>query len=389
MRPRAAEKLASAPRVHLSCTAMTAVKGLQRDINILLDREAVDWEKIRNCRGLPGITLDWRDLSTKITVLHRAAYDGQVDILEWAVKDKKHPIDSASTIGRTPLHFAADGGHARAIKVLLDAKADINITSLGGSNALHIACRNHKAAAVEALLNSGQDLDIDAEDESRKTPEMLTNDSDIKRHFRMYRSRLKKQREMNMMRAAGQKLFAVFDEDGDGWISPAEFTKVHAAMVECFTNSHPTPDDCDALFKEADKNADGKISFDEFVTSQSELLAALEIPVQDLVEQLDKIKGALKSGPPCTLSDVIPVEQSAKEDFRVMLRNLKLPEEIAKRFHEDAGLQALAAKCSMSAGPRKAVVIKGPGNSEGVKVRTSYNDTWAEDVVEAVEECGK
>ena len=55
--------------------------------------------------------------------------------------------------------------------------------------------------------------------------------------------------------------FKVFDTNNDGFISPEELRHVMANLGENLKD-----DEIDEMIKEADKNGDGKVDYDEFVT---------------------------------------------------------------------------------------------------------------------------
>ena len=59
--------------------------------------------------------------------------------------------------GFTPLHFAAHGDHAAAIKALFEAGADSDARDKDGDTPLHIAAQKGRAAAITALLEAGAD----------------------------------------------------------------------------------------------------------------------------------------------------------------------------------------------------------------------------------------
>lgn len=52
----------------------------------------------------------------------------------------------------TPLHWAAAGGSAQLVKVMLDAGANIHAAGRGGGTPLHEACTHARDGAAAALL---------------------------------------------------------------------------------------------------------------------------------------------------------------------------------------------------------------------------------------------
>mmetsp|Transcript_14523 Transcript_14523/g.31599 ORF Transcript_14523/g.31599 Transcript_14523/m.31599 type:complete len:150 (+) Transcript_14523:114-563(+) len=57
-----------------------------------------------------------------------------------------------------------------------------------------------------------------------------------------------------------KEAFKVFDQDGSGFIDPNELRTVMTSLGEKLTD-----DEVDDMIKEADKNGDGKICYEEFV----------------------------------------------------------------------------------------------------------------------------
>ena len=66
---------------------------------------------------------------------------------------------SATDEGLTPLHAAAQGGHAGVVRVLVEARADVNAREKKqGVIPLFVAARDGTAAAVAALVSAGADV---------------------------------------------------------------------------------------------------------------------------------------------------------------------------------------------------------------------------------------
>lgn len=75
------------------------------------------------------------------------------------------PWSIVDAYGMEPLAHAANSGHAAAVDVLLDAKADVNASCSDGRTALHRAATQGHVAAVEALIAKGAIVNAETHDE--------------------------------------------------------------------------------------------------------------------------------------------------------------------------------------------------------------------------------
>ena len=64
-------------------------------------------------------------------------------------------INAKDNNGETPLHSAADAGHADIIRALVELGADINAQDEDGETPLHRARENENSEAVQTLLELG------------------------------------------------------------------------------------------------------------------------------------------------------------------------------------------------------------------------------------------
>ena len=90
------------------------------------------------------------------TAIMLASYSGLGDIVE------KLYIKGAEINhnGWNPLIYAATGGHAKIIPLLLDGGVQINLTSPNGTTALMMAVRGNHSDAVKVLLKNGADPNV-------------------------------------------------------------------------------------------------------------------------------------------------------------------------------------------------------------------------------------
>jgi len=71
-----------------------------------------------------------------MTLLHYAAYNGHLSVVEYLV-DQKADINSIDNDNCTPLHRAAINGHLSVVEYLVNHKADINAKD-GGVGFLYL-----------------------------------------------------------------------------------------------------------------------------------------------------------------------------------------------------------------------------------------------------------
>ncbi len=87
----------------------------------------------------------------------------------------------------------------------------------------------------------------------------------------------------NAQAQALQTAFKMFDRDSDGKISQTEFRTVMGSLVEKLTDGN-----AEKMFREADKDGDGSINFDEFT--------AMLIPTEHKPLVSGKFVGEKKAG---------------------------------------------------------------------------------------------
>jgi ankyrin repeat protein len=104
---------------------------------------------------------------TQETCLHEAAENGRAQVIELLLQKGANPDLARLRDGSTPLHLAAERGHADAVKALVRL-AFVNVSDDLGRTALHRACQEGHEAVVDLLLDAN--ADVLAQDFEQKTP---------------------------------------------------------------------------------------------------------------------------------------------------------------------------------------------------------------------------
>ena len=101
--------------------------------------------------------------------IHDASQRGDYDRVRELLEKNSALVDQKdSSWGRTPLHWAAHGGHFDVIRLLVKKGADVNAADNSGGTALHaVASRGHMEAAKYLI---GEEADINPIDASGRTP---------------------------------------------------------------------------------------------------------------------------------------------------------------------------------------------------------------------------
>ncbi|KAF6219053.1 hypothetical protein HO133_005597 [Letharia lupina] len=104
----------------------------------------------------------------KKTVLSWAAAEGSEESIGLLLKQPSIEVDVADKSGQTPLLRAADAGHTKCVRILLDKGANLKHADNEGRTALALAAiKGHKVVAKLLLKNSAE---INAQDRMGNTP---------------------------------------------------------------------------------------------------------------------------------------------------------------------------------------------------------------------------
>ena len=92
------------------------------------------------------------------TALHRASYNGHVEVAEYLLSSGSD-VHSPTNDGWQPLHCACKWNKVKVASLLLQNGANVNAQTNGGQTALHLASTNKKGKATLELLLHRHDID--------------------------------------------------------------------------------------------------------------------------------------------------------------------------------------------------------------------------------------
>jgi hypothetical protein len=115
-------------------------------------------ETLRAIDTEAGVSLQHASMRMQVAFsgeIHDAARNGDLEKVKTLLKDNPDLVSSKDKWDRTPLHWAAVGGHKDVAELLLTNKAEVNATNNEGETPLHVAvAKGHKEVA-ELLRQHG------------------------------------------------------------------------------------------------------------------------------------------------------------------------------------------------------------------------------------------
>ncbi len=143
------------------------LKQVQLDQELLIAAQYSNFDEVRDLVN-QGASLNVK-YSDGMTVVHSAAYGGNLDIVKYFVANAKNILEIRDNGGRVPLHYAAYNGKLDVVKYFVDeGKVDVNLRDNDGQVPLHSASWSGHLDVVEYLISKG--ADINAKDKDGKTP---------------------------------------------------------------------------------------------------------------------------------------------------------------------------------------------------------------------------
>ncbi len=144
---------------------------------LIVERKDGDMRKtIRKC--LVGLFLAFGLLSLlQAAEIHRAAEAGDLAKVKALVEGDPALVKAKDENGRTPLHWAARGGHFEVLQYLVDRGADLNAIDNNGIAPLHSLARSGQTEAARLLIDKGADIDI--KDPVKLTPLNMAAESGL------------------------------------------------------------------------------------------------------------------------------------------------------------------------------------------------------------------
>jgi ankyrin repeat protein len=116
------------------------------------------------------------------TVLHKACFAGNLEMVEFMLQHKPTPFSQPIESSHTPMHSAVFSDNVQVIDALFRNGFSIHAANGYGSTPLHLAVRIGNVVAVEKLLELGADADMAAVSSYYGgTPFQLALDCDCRR----------------------------------------------------------------------------------------------------------------------------------------------------------------------------------------------------------------
>ena len=115
-------------------------------------------QKLRNGEKLEDIGAKDQELGL-FTAFHLAARGGHAAAMRTLLDKRPDGIDARTRQLMTPLHLAARGGYDSVVKVLLEGGADVNARAVYDFTPLHFASQYDHPQVVSMLLDAGADID--------------------------------------------------------------------------------------------------------------------------------------------------------------------------------------------------------------------------------------
>lgn len=110
------------------------------------------------------------------TPLHKAAYNNQVEVVEYLIS-KGADLNAVSSSGSTPMHGAAFYGHPEAARVLIENGAEIDKKNNGGYTPFLGACAGGRLNLAALLLENKADINAQTADSNTALHNALWNDN--------------------------------------------------------------------------------------------------------------------------------------------------------------------------------------------------------------------
>jgi len=115
------------------------------------------------------------------SVIHEAAKRGYEDQIAEVLLTNKQEVNKKDSLGNTPLHWTASGGHFEACELLIKNGADINVVNNAGDTPLHRAAWKGGAKVCELLINSGAAPSRSVLNKEGKTPLNLARSVEVRK----------------------------------------------------------------------------------------------------------------------------------------------------------------------------------------------------------------
>ncbi len=123
-----------------------------------------DAAKVSTLLSTPGAQsfINYQDAHGS-TPLHAAAENGHATVTEKLIAARCN-VDLQNKAGATPLHLAAEDGHAAVMRQLLKARFNVDLRAEDGTIPLHLAAAKGHATVTTQLISARSNVNLQTKD---------------------------------------------------------------------------------------------------------------------------------------------------------------------------------------------------------------------------------
>ncbi len=138
---------------------------------------------------------------SRTTLLHLAAEEGHLKIAKLLIENGAD-VNAKHSLGGTPLHLAASRDHLKIAKLLIENGADVNAKDSLGGTPLHLAASRDHLKIAKLLIENG--ADVNAKDSLKETAFYFATK---RRHLEIAKLLIENGADVNTKASSGTTLF--------------------------------------------------------------------------------------------------------------------------------------------------------------------------------------